>query len=989
MAEKTLVYRINFDGLEAQAAAIGKVDGELTALNQTIRDQRSGIKQLQELNQQGTQAYAYLSAKLGENIVQQRATTKAKSDLIRETQNEAKVLKENEGSIVSLRAQLSNLTKEYNNLTRAERESAKGKDVQNQAKAISDELKKLESAVGNTSRNVGNYKEALGELEVSLKQLLQAQAAARKSGQENNAVFVANEAAIQALAQEYQVLAQSEKEVDNQLKNLTASENEAGSSAESLKSKLRALKEAAAVAGEGTEDFQRLTAEAAKLQDAVDDANEAIKQEKGTEFEKFREQLGGVGQSLGNLDFKQANERIAQLGTTLKGLTFSSLKDGLKGAGSSFTAFGRVLLANPIFLIAAIAAAVGIALFALKDKVKIIGQAFELATLGPRLLIQAFKDLGDAIGITSFAADEAAEKTAKALEKEAEAVRNNTDFYASQLDRKIALLKAAGQDTTEEELKRLKELEDGAKKERDIQEQQIQNKQKQIDAGRVLSEEEQKQFEDEKKRLDELREAYANASNDILVFNATKKKAAADDADADAKKAEDDAKKALDERKKAQEQLLKLQQENDLALIDNEFDRERQRLKNQNKANLESVELLDISEKLKQDTRDAFNEQYKIAIEQLNDEIKKQELDAQFELNQLKIESEKIYISDRFALGQIELQQLIDKQKRELEIFEGSETQKKALLQKQLNERNALIKKNDDDEAKSQKEKDESDAARRQKKTDEDKVKEDEEKEKRIKQVEEIQNVIASVGQSLDILSQTRTQKIEDEAQREIDAIKKLPIAEEEKEKRILAVETKAAQDKAQIEKKNADRQKAFAVTQALISGALAIVQSLANTTLPFPLSLAGPISIGIATAAQIAAISAQKFAEGGEIPMDGGFITGNSHSQGGVKFSAGGKLMEAEGGEIIVNKGIQKRPDFVRAISQMNYMTGGKKFETGGIVAPVFSAAGASLAASEQSVGSGSTFEMPPIQVLNNVVDTTSQQSSIIQIQNQTSIGG
>jgi hypothetical protein len=996
MAEKSLVYRINFDGLEAQAAAIGKVDNELTNLNQTIKKNRADLVNYTELNMQNTQAYADLTEELGQNIVQQRNLTKAKGDLIRETQNEAKVLKENEGSIVSLRAQLSNLTKEYNNLTKAERESAKGKDVQNQAKAISDELKKLESAVGNTSRNVGNYKEALAELETSLKQLLQAQAAARKSGQENNAVFVANEAAIAALAQEYQVLAQSEKEVDNQLKALTASENEAGASAESLKSKLRALKEAAAVAGEGTEDFQRLTAEAAKLQDAVDDANEAIKQEKGTEFEKFREQLGGVGQSLGNLDFKQANERIAQLGGTLKGLTFSSLKDGLKGAGSSFTAFGRVLLANPIFLIAAIAAAVGIALFALKDKVKIIGQAFELATLGPRLLIQAFKDLGDAIGVTSFAADEAAEKTAKALKKEAEAVRTNTDFYANQLDRKIALLKAAGQDTTEEELKRLRELEAGAKKERDIQEQQIQNKQKQINAGRVLSEEEQQQFEDEKKRLDELSEAYANASNDILVFYATKKKAAADDAEADAKKAADDAKKAADDAKRkrdeieaANKQLLKLQQENDLALIDNEFDRERQRLEIQNKANLESVDLLEISEKLKQPIRDAFNEQFRISIEQLNDEIKKQELDAQFELNQLKIEGEKIYISDRFALGQIELQQLIDKQKRELEIFEGSEAQKKVLLQQQLNERNALIKENDDAQANAQKEKDESDAARRQKKTDEDKVKADEEKQKQIEQVQEIQNVIASVGQSLDILSQARTQKIEDEAQREIDAIKKLPIAEEEKEKRILAVETKAAQDKAQIEKKNADRQKVFAVTQALISGALAIVQSLANTTLPFPLSLAGPISIGIATAAQIAAISAQKFAEGGEIPTDGGFITGNSHANGGVKFSAGGRLMEAEGGEIIVNKGIQKRPDFVRAISQMNYMTGGKKFETGGIVAPVFSAAGASLAASEQNLGSGFTFEIPPIQVLNNVVDTTSQQSSIIQIQNQTSIGG
>ena len=168
MAEKTLVYRINFDGLEAQAAAIGKVDSELTALNQTIKGQRDELSKQRAANEQNTQAYADLSDELGKNIVQQRNLSKAKGDLIRETQNEAKVLKENEGSIVSLRAQLSNLTKEYNNLTKAERESAKGQDVQKQAKAISDELKSLEGAIGDNRRNVGNYSDALKGLSGSL-----------------------------------------------------------------------------------------------------------------------------------------------------------------------------------------------------------------------------------------------------------------------------------------------------------------------------------------------------------------------------------------------------------------------------------------------------------------------------------------------------------------------------------------------------------------------------------------------------------------------------------------------------------------------------------------------------------------------------------------------------------------------------------------------------------------------------------------------------
>lgn len=54
---------------------------------------------------------------------------------------------------------------------------------------------------------------------------------------------------------------------------------------------------------------------------------------------------------------------------------------------------------------------------------------------------------------------------------------------------------------------------------------------------------------------------------------------------------------------------------------------------------------------------------------------------------------------------------------------------------------------------------------------------------------------------------------------------------------------------------------------QAAIAGALAIVQSLANTVLPFPASLAAPAVIAGLTAAQIGAIGGQpvpKFAEGG-----------------------------------------------------------------------------------------------------------------------------
>jgi hypothetical protein len=932
MAEKSLVYRINFDGLEAQAAAIGKVDGQLTALNQTVKEQREELSKQRAANEQNTQAYADLTAKLGENIVQQRSLSKAKSDLIRETQNEAKVLKENEGSIVSLRAQLSNLTKEYNNLTRAERESAKGKDVQNQAKAISDELKKLESAVGNTSRNVGNYKEALGELEVSLKQLLQAQAAARKSGQENNAVFVANEAAIQALAQEYQVLAQSEKEVDNQLKALTASENEAGAASESLKGKLRALKEAAAVAGEGTEDFQRLTAEAAKLQDAIDDANDAIKQEKGTEFEKFREQLGGVGQSLGNLDFKQANERIAQLGNTLKGLNFSSLKEGVKGATTSFSAFGKVLLSNPIFLIAAIVAAVGIALFALKDKVKIIGQAFELATLPIKLALQALKDIGDAIGVTSFAADEAAKKLSedalKRYNADKLAFEQATEDKIRAIEAEIAIQKSLGKDVTDLEIEKRKQIQLSLKEE-------LKRTQALIKIKGLIN----ANTAEETKRLREIGIELDKLDTEITVIENNR-----------TAKQKDANQNRLKVQKDIDAELLKLQQEQSLAEITNEFDKVRKIAEIEFQAEEKRIQALDASNEDKLRLLEVYSQRY-LAI------INKTFQDEQ----ELSSGASTIKIKDPFAEKPDKLNKVIDSGLKDLKPSEADVPQIRKTPEELEAERAAEIQANADTAAVS---------------------------------LEIASNAINALAQLKDMEAEQNIARINRERDAQILAIQNSTLSEEQKALKIAEINKKAEAKAAAERKKNAESQKRFALIQIALDTAKGIAAAVAaGAGLIFPANLPA-IASGIAAVlagivSATAAVNSAKFALGGEIPMDGGFITGNSHSQGGVKFSAGGRLMEAEGGEIIVNKGIQKYPKFVQAISQMNYISGGKKFATGGIVAPVFSAAGASLAASEQSVGSGFTFEIPPIQVLNNVVDTTSQQSSIIQIQNQTSIGG
>lgn len=76
-------------------------------------------------------------------------------------QNQIKQEKEQEGSLRSLRAQLSNLTAEYDALSEAERKGARGEELKNKINEVTDALKEGEEETQRYYRNVGNYEEAI------------------------------------------------------------------------------------------------------------------------------------------------------------------------------------------------------------------------------------------------------------------------------------------------------------------------------------------------------------------------------------------------------------------------------------------------------------------------------------------------------------------------------------------------------------------------------------------------------------------------------------------------------------------------------------------------------------------------------------------------------------------------------------------------------------------------------------------------------------
>ena len=78
-------------------------------------------------------------------------------ELSKEVQNNIKMDTEKKGSLRALRAELSNVTKQYDELSEEERRAAKGLELQNKIKGLTADLKSSEQETGRFYRNVGNY----------------------------------------------------------------------------------------------------------------------------------------------------------------------------------------------------------------------------------------------------------------------------------------------------------------------------------------------------------------------------------------------------------------------------------------------------------------------------------------------------------------------------------------------------------------------------------------------------------------------------------------------------------------------------------------------------------------------------------------------------------------------------------------------------------------------------------------------------------------
>ncbi len=206
--------------------------------------------------------------------------------------------------------------------------------------------------------------------------------------------------------------------------------------------------------------------------------------------------------------------------------------------------------------------------------------------------------------------------------------------------------------------------------------------------------------------------------------------------------------------------------------------------------------------------------------------------------------------------------------------------------------------------------------------------------------LEKINSVINLAQQAVGILDQLnqaatarenselqQTLRNNDRRKKEIERLARTKVISEiEARKQIADIERDEQKKKDELEKKQLERGKKIALAQAYINGAMGITSVLAaKPGIADILTLSAFRAINIAftvatTAAQVAAISGQKFERGG-------IANGGSHAQGGIKLydTKSKKVVgEMEGGEpyMILSKNFRKNnPDFIAAAldSSMN----------------------------------------------------------------------
>lgn len=237
-----------------------------------------------------------------------------------------------------------------------------------------------------------------------------------------------------------------------------------------MKAELKQIKNELVTATDPAE-IERLSVRAGELNQKLKDTNKTIKNfSTGSTIQKVGGQIGGIKDSLTNLDFSKASTQVTAFTGTLAKFKPADLTKGLGSLtsaagklGAQMLKMGLQLLVNPYFLLAAVIVGIVVAVVMLLKYFGVLEIVIKVMMAPLMLLIEGFKALTDMMGLTSHAADENAERVKAAAEKSTEASKKRSEQISQYYDQEIAMARAAGKDTVVLEIQKSKELEAQAK----------------------------------------------------------------------------------------------------------------------------------------------------------------------------------------------------------------------------------------------------------------------------------------------------------------------------------------------------------------------------------------------------------------------------------------------------------------------------------------------------------------------------------------------
>lgn len=165
MAEdkRTTVISINIDN-GAAIKRIANLSREIETNKQHVKDLRKSLKELDDTSDDYAEQVQAIHEEIAATNAQSTEYKRTVSELNRVVANSVRESQEQEGSLKSLRAELSRLSSEYDSLGKAQREGLEGTELRDRIASITEEIKDSEEATGRFQRNVGNYENAIRDV---------------------------------------------------------------------------------------------------------------------------------------------------------------------------------------------------------------------------------------------------------------------------------------------------------------------------------------------------------------------------------------------------------------------------------------------------------------------------------------------------------------------------------------------------------------------------------------------------------------------------------------------------------------------------------------------------------------------------------------------------------------------------------------------------------------------------------------------------------